>query len=49
MQVAPRVKALCAAHGIPYRELGFFEATAEIVDTLRRTAAAAAAMNAKEA
>ena len=44
-RVAPRVRALCQCHGIPYRQLGFLEATAEIVGTLRRVAHAAAAMD----
>ena len=44
-RVAPRVRALCQRHGIPYRQLGFLEATAEIVGTLRRVAHAAAAMD----
>jgi hypothetical protein len=35
------VRALCAKHGIPYRQLGFFEATREVVGTLRTVAHAA--------
>jgi delta8-fatty-acid desaturase len=40
-QVAPRVRALCAKHGIPYRQLHFLEATREVVGTLRTVAHAA--------
>lgn len=40
-QVAPRVRALCVKHGIAYRQLGFLEATREVVDTLRHVADAA--------
>ncbi len=41
MQVAPRVRALCAKHGIAYRQLHFLEATREVVGTLRTVAFAA--------
>jgi fatty acid desaturase len=45
--VAPRVRALCAAHGVPYRQLGFREATAEVLATLASVGRAAAELNCK--
>jgi hypothetical protein len=45
--VAPRVRALCARHGVAYRQPGFVEATREVLQTLERVAHAAAARAAK--
>ncbi len=43
-RVSPRVKALCAAHGICYHETGFLDATREVVATLRGVALQARAL-----
>ena len=40
---APHVLAFCAKHHLPYHQVGFMQATAEILRTLRTTALAAAA------
>ena len=40
------MRALCERHGVPYRQPGFLEATAEVVAVLRRVALAASAKDA---
>ena len=47
-KVAPRVRALCAAHGIAYRQPSFWEATREVVGVLRDVAMEARRLNAQD-